>query len=100
MAQAVDFYHRWQRLAFRKETMHHYPLRTVAGLAVAGLLAACAPQPPLPAGLVNPATSYCHARGGRALLGYTAEGRETLCFLPDGALVDEWQLYRGDHPCK
>ena len=80
--------------------MHQCPLHTLAGVATALLLVACAPQPPRPAGLVNPATSHCHARGGRTLLGYTAEGREGLCFLPDGALVDEWQLYRGDHPCR
>ena len=80
--------------------MPQYPTPILAVLAVAVLLVACAPQPPRPAGLVNPATSYCHARGGRTLLGYTADGRESLCFLPDGALVDEWQLYRGDHPCK
>lgn len=85
---------------YREETMQQYPARTIVCLAAAAMLLACAPQPPRPAGLVNPATSYCHARGGRTLLGYTADGRDTLCFLPDGSLVDEWQLYRDDHPCK
>lgn len=80
--------------------MHRYLMRSAVCLATMWLLAACAPRPLRPAGLVNPATSHCHARGGRTLLGYTAEGREGLCFLPDGSLVDEWQLYRGDHPCK
>ena len=82
--------------------MHRYPIRRAACAAAAALIAGCAPplQPPQPAGLVNPATSYCHAQGGRTLLGYTAEGREGLCFLPDGSLVDEQQLYRGEHPCK
>lgn len=80
--------------------MHLYLMPCAACLGAACLLAGCAPQPIRPAGLVNPATSYCHARGGRTLLGYTAEGREGLCFLPDGSLVDEWQLYRADHPCK
>lgn len=87
-----------------KETMHPYPIQGAAWLVAAGLFAACAPQPrqpaPRPAGLVNPATSYCHALGGRTLLGYSAEGREGLCFLPDGTLLDEWQLYRREHPCK
>jgi len=79
--------------------MHRYPIR-IATCAAAVLIAGCAPQPPRPAGLVNPATSYCHAQGGRTLLGYTAEGREGLCFLPDGSLVDEQQLYQREHPCK
>lgn len=86
--------------AQREETMAGYLMKSVAFFGAWCLLAACAPQPIRPAGLVNPATSYCHARGGRTLLGYTAEGREGLCFLPDGSLVDEWQLYRADHPCK
>lgn len=84
--------------------MHWYPIRNAACLGAVALLGACAapPQPPQPrpAGLVTPATSYCHAQGGRTLLGYTAEGREGLCFLPDGSLLDEWQLYRREHPCK
>lgn len=86
--------------AQREETMARYLMKSATAMGTACLLAACAPQPIRPAGLVNPATSHCHARGGRTLLGYTAEGREALCFLPDGSLVDEWQLYRGDHPCK
>ncbi|MCD2514251.1 DUF333 domain-containing protein [Comamonas endophytica] len=83
--------------------MHRYPIRGAACLLSAALMAACTPQPvqpPRPAGLVTPATTFCHAQGGRTLLGYTAEGRETLCFLPDGSLVDESQLYRREHPCK
>lgn len=100
MVWTKDFYHGWQRFPQREETMHQYSMHTLASLAAAGLLVACAPQPPRPAGLVNPASSHCHARGGRTLLGYTAEGRETLCFLPDGSLVDEQQLYRSDHPCR
>lgn len=84
----------------REETMALYLMKSAAFFGTLCLLAGCAPQPIRPAGLVNPATSYCHARGGRTLLGYTAKGREGLCFLPDGSLVDEWQLYRGDHPCK
>ncbi|WP_159915411.1 DUF333 domain-containing protein [Pantoea sp. 18069] len=74
-------------------------MRSATCLGAACLIAACAPQPIRPAGLVNPATSYCHARGGTIVLGYTADGRQGLCFLPDGAFVDEWQLYRQDHPC-
>ena len=87
----------------QKETMHRYLMtimKSTLCLAVASPMAACAPQPVRPAGLVNPATNYCHARGGKTLLGYTAEGRAGLCFLPDGSLVDEGQLYRRDHPCE
>lgn len=83
--------------------MHRYAIRAGLGLLAAGLIAGCAAPPvppPRPAGLVNPASSYCHAQGGRTLLGYTAEGREGLCFLPDGSLLDEWQLYLREHPCK
>ncbi|MNZ79268.1 hypothetical protein D3C78_978680 [compost metagenome] len=74
--------------------------RALWALTACVLTACAAPQPPVRAGLVNPASAYCHAQGGRTLMGYTAEGRQGLCFLPDGALIDEWQLYRRDHPCR
>lgn len=78
--------------------MNRY-LGRAAVCLVASVTAACTVQQPRPGGLVTPASAHCHARGGRVVLGYTAEGREGLCFLPDGALVDERQLYRGEHPC-
>lgn len=87
--------------------MHWYPQRGSARLLCLAsvvvwvtLVVGCVPQQPRPAGLVNPASAHCHAQGGRVVLGYTAEGREGLCFLPDGSLVDEVQLYRQDRPCE
>ncbi len=71
------------------------------GALTACLLTACVAQPQsIRAGLVNPASAYCHVQGGRTLMGYTAEGQQGLCYLPDGSLIDEWELYRRDHPCE
>lgn len=74
--------------------------RTLWALTACVLTGCATQQPPVRAGLVNPASAYCHVQGGRTLMGYTAEGQEGLCYLPGGALIDEWQLYRRDHPCE
>lgn len=39
-------------------------------------------------GIANPAAVYCEEQGG------TVSGDEPMCTLPDGTVVDAWDLYR------
>jgi putative hemolysin len=66
-------------------------------------LAGCAqPQPTAPTktiGMANPrryTVSNPAAPGCRA----NAAGRRTQCKLPSGETLDEWALWRRDHPAK
>ena len=49
-------------------------------------------------GLANPASVYCESRGGRVEIVTNANGQQGICVLPDGTRVDEWDLWRADHP--
>jgi putative hemolysin len=50
------------------------------------------------AAVANPASIYCESRGGRVELVTNANGQQGICELPDGTRVDEWDLYRANHP--
>lgn len=62
-------------------------------------LAACVPdgaeQPAV--GMANPASVYCAKLGGKSEIRTTPEGQAGWCHLPDGTVIDEWDLYRRDH---
>lgn len=82
-------------------------MRKVMNAAVAGVgmvLAGCAStaQPPAagPAvGMANPASVYCVELGGKSVIETDSAGGQTgICHLPDGTKVEEWALYRRDHP--
>lgn len=68
----------------------------------APLLVACTPTTDTPAtpkvGLANPASVYCTEQGGELEPVTTAEGESNDCVLPSGVRIDEWDLYRRDHP--
>lgn len=50
-------------------------------------------------GMANPASVYCASLGGRLAIRKAADGGEQgICHLPDGTDVEEWALYRRDHP--
>lgn len=49
------------------------------------------------AGLANPASQYCVSLGGTVKMRQTADGTVGDCHLPDGRVVEEWELYRADH---
>jgi len=79
------------------------PLQPAACLLAVGLgLAACTPNdggPAQPAvGLANPASVYCIEQGGTLEAYTTAAGTSNECALPGGIRIDEWELYRRDHP--
>ncbi|WP_082926186.1 DUF333 domain-containing protein [Cupriavidus sp. D384] len=46
-------------------------------------------------GRPNPASVYCASVGGRSEVRKDESAAERgMCHLPDGSVVDEWQLYR------
>jgi len=75
-------------------------------LALALPLAACttktspsvAPPPPHRVGMANPASVYCLEKGGEQIPIQSPQGVRTECKLPGGEVIDEWELYRRDHP--
>ena len=56
-----------------------------------------APPPPHGVGMANPASVYCLEKG-RADPNPEPAGRAYRCKLPGGEVIDEWELYRRDHP--
>ncbi|MEO3988984.1 putative hemolysin [Pseudocitrobacter cyperus] len=58
-------------------------------------------QPPARAmGMPNPASVYCVEKGGTRVAQKSAQGESSLCQLPDGEQVEEWTLWRREHPQK
>ncbi|MDN6884333.1 DUF333 domain-containing protein [Variovorax sp. CAN2819] len=69
------------------------------------LVTACAqPEAPRPmpptVGMANPASVYCNSLGGRTLMRSNDRGQYGICQLPDGRQIEEWELYRQDHPAR
>ncbi len=56
-----------------------------------------APEPPR-VGMPNPASVYCEQKGGALVPVQTPQGVRSDCKLPGGEVVDEWTLWRRDHP--
>jgi len=57
-----------------------------------------APKPPHAVGMANPASVYCLEKGGEQVPIQSPQGVRTECKLPGGEVIDEWTLYRRDHP--
>ncbi|RSO53279.1 DUF333 domain-containing protein [Acinetobacter lactucae] len=54
-----------------------------------------------PIGMSNPASEYCVKQGGKSILQKNKDGSEySLCQLPNGQIIEEWELFRKDHPQK
>ncbi|MCM2493937.1 DUF333 domain-containing protein [Burkholderia glumae] len=50
-------------------------------------------------GMANPASVYCESLGGRSVSVKDKDGAAyAICHLPDGTQIEEWALYRRDHP--
>ena len=76
-------------------------ITTIAFAGLAGLTAACQPQPeaaPPAVGLANPASVFCVESGGRSEIRSDSTGQTVVCVLPDGSEVDEWEYYRANAP--
>lgn len=95
---------RWRSLTPRSDDGGM--IRTLTLAAATLLLTACGSSPEpvtstssAPAmGLANPASVYCASIGGTVEIQDTDAGQVGMCKLPDGRLIDEWELYRSDHP--
>lgn len=71
-------------------------MRKLLALLIPGLLlTACAQQS---VGMANPASVYCKEKGGSLTIKTTDKGQIGICQLPDGTQIEEWELYRRDHP--
>lgn len=68
------------------------------------LLTACdkkeeaAPEATEQVGMANPAAIYCGEQGGELEIRDAELGQFGYCHLPDGRVIEEWELYRADHP--
>lgn len=50
-------------------------------------------------GMPNPASVYCLEKGGQSVSARSEDGGEyAICHLPDGTQIEEWALFRRDHP--
>ncbi|MEN5179167.1 DUF333 domain-containing protein [Comamonas testosteroni] len=76
-----------------------HPLNPIAITLCALAVSACAQTEPQPRiGMPNPASAYCVKRGGALQIKDTPQGQVGICMLPDGSQVEEWELFRRDHP--
>ncbi len=86
--------------------MNHFRWSVFFGMAMAagvGLLAGCAGSHARSGndavGMANPASRYCVEKGGRLVVQEDAAGNQVgMCHLPDGSVIEEWTLFRRDHP--
>jgi putative hemolysin len=64
------------------------------------LLGACRsePEPGESVAIANPASEYCITRGGRLEIVKEEAGEKGMCHLPDGTVVEEWELFRRENP--
>ena len=68
------------------------------------LMAACAApatstETQQPAGIANPASTYCEENGGTLEIRTAEDGSQTgACTFPDGSECEEWAYFRGE--CK
>ncbi|HET9049024.1 MAG TPA: DUF333 domain-containing protein [Chiayiivirga sp.] len=68
------------------------------GIALSSCPSADSPQSA--AAIANPASEYCDKeKGGHVEIVMDESGAQKgMCHLPDGTVVDEWELYRNEHP--
>ena len=71
-------------------------MKLIASIALILLAGACAETgaPDQQIGMANPASVSCERLGGRVEIRDEAEGQVGYCHLPDGNVVEEWDLYR------
>jgi len=50
------------------------------------------------AGKANPAAVHCLQMGGQRVPVQSPQEVRTECKLPGGEVIDEWELWRRDHP--
>lgn len=74
-------------------------LMLLAVVALTGCSHQPAQQKRLPLiGMPNPASVYCIQQSGKLERIKTTEGETSYCLLPSGERIEEWTLFRRDHP--
>lgn len=86
-----------------RNNVYPFGIAAITGLTLmAPFLAACSREDFLlsnaRADIDNPASSYCIEKGGDLQMVRDGKGVHGLCHLPDGRVVEEWDLFRQDHP--
>ena len=69
--------------------MKALPLLALAALAACGQARLDMP---------NPASRFCQDLGGQSQMRATPQGQQGFCLMPDGRLIDEWDLWRSRNP--
>lgn len=72
--------------------------RTAIFISSLAILAGCAPSSERPIGMANPASVYCQEKGGQVQIVDGPGGQVGMCVFPNGQAVEEWELYRREHP--
>jgi putative hemolysin len=57
-------------------------------------LAGCAAPAEKAVGMPNPASVHCTELGGKVEIRRDAKGETGYCHLPDGRVIEEWELFR------
>lgn len=62
------------------------------------LLSGCSPkEPESSVKIANPAAEYCVKKGGKLEIVKDNSDEKSMCHLPDGTVVDAWELFRRDN---
>lgn len=77
--------------------MKNIILAACAGLFLTACQTTTEPYPPK-IGSPNPASKYCIDQGGKLEIKESAAGQAGYCHLPDGKVVEEWELFRSTMP--
>jgi len=75
-------------------------MRHLLFMAMLLTVAGCASSPPpsqKSVGMPNPASVYCTEQGGTLEIRKEPSGETGYCHLPDGRVVEEWELFRSQH---
>lgn len=81
--------------------MHTRTKALTAALFVSMLAPGCAPtgDDARTVEIPNPASEHCASKGGKVEIEKNDNGDQVgMCHLPDGSIVEEWELFRRDNP--
>lgn len=80
----------------KNKTIYYY------GFLLALLLVSCDSKQASRAStsVANPASDYCVKKGGKLEFVKEESGEKGICHLPEGTVIEEWELFRKDNPQK
>ncbi|WP_285163843.1 putative hemolysin [Shewanella goraebulensis] len=81
---------------FAQSTIANFS-KAVFSTALLISLTACSGDDIKPLNMTNPAADYCIDNGGTRETVEHINGDVSLCTLPDGEVIEEWELFRRDH---